>query len=240
MLQLALVVAATHCRANSGDNPTMSTNRDRAAAALFSGVKRGDVNVLDNAIRGHYIEALIWASLEKHNSFRATDSQWMNAGVGWGPWDLQRGRFDRGDRVRVQIKIKADVQLWKSQKDQPHKYTLGWNNKDAPKYFERDFEKAVFGTIEPPPSYRCDLFLLGWHGLGPQETTRRHFDQTVPDDYDFFIALVDELKEARTLRVADAFQRFGTTTGGGPWTFSDLPKALDAAADRFLKVRSTA
>ncbi len=208
-------------------------NQLKAASVLFTGCERDGVNVLDNAIRGHYVEALIWASLEQHNSTRPPGSQWMNAGVGWGPWDLQRGRNDIGSRVRVQIKIKADKQLWKPQKERPHEYSLGWNEKDAPKYFERDFAKDVFGAIEKPPSYRCDLFLLGWHGLRPEETARRRLNQADPNEYDFFIAGANALNNAKTLRVQAAFQKYGKAKEE-PWSFSEIPEALDAAADNFL------
>jgi hypothetical protein len=107
--------------------------RFKAADVLFGGTDREGINTLDNAIRGHYIEALIWSLLKEHNETCSANNQWMNAGVGWGPWDLQRGRHELGNRVRVQVKIKADKQLWIPRHNRPSEYSLGWNEKDPPK-----------------------------------------------------------------------------------------------------------
>lgn len=216
-------------------------HKNVAADILFSGSDRDGINTLDNAIRGHYIEALIWALLKEHNKTRPSDSQWINAGVGWGPWDLQRGRHDAGNRVRIQVKIKADKQLWKPQKIGRPKFSLGWNDKEPPKFFASDFDPSIYGGIEPPPSHRCDLFLLGWHGKRPDQTERRHSNQANPGEYDFLIAAVTDLLPAATsLPVSsDVFERFGKPEGAGQWSYQELPKALDAAADEYLRSRSS-
>ena len=150
-----------------------------------------------------------------------------------------KGRYDAENRVRVQVKIKADRQLWIPQHNRAPEYSLGWNEKEPPKYFSRDFDPNVYGTIDPAPSHRCDLFLLGWHGIRPDQTERTGADQTNPDEYEFFIVAVTNLTPAaKTLRVRDAFERFGKPNGAGPWSFRELPEALDAAADDFLRSTS--
>ncbi len=213
-------------------------HKNIAAEILFGGIVRDGINTLDNAIRGHYIEALIWARLKEHNEKRPSDSQWLNAGVGWGPWDLQRGRYDAANRVRVQVKIKADKQLWIPQHNRPSEYSLGWNDKDPPKYFSRDFDPNIYGPIDPAPSHRCDLFLLGWHGLRPEQKDRHGADQTIPDEYDFLIAPADLLRGEKSLRVSEAFKSFGKPGDTGPWSYRELPAALDAAADAFLQSKA--
>ena len=206
-----------------------------AANVLFDGHDKEGMKILDNAIRGHYIEALVWAQL-RSNAATCGSNGWINAGVGWGPWDLQRGRHDAGTRVRVQVKIKADVQLWVPRVGQPAQYSLGWNENDPPSYFEKDFDPSLFGSIEPPPSCRCDIFLFGWHGIRPGQSERRVKDQSNPNEYDFFIASTSDLAPgAKTLRVNLAYEKFAKPSGAGPWSFQELPEALNLAADKFLQ-----
>jgi hypothetical protein len=76
----------------------------------------GDVlfgaDVLDNTTRGNFIEAVTLDALTRHDRFHNVSKRWHHTGLGWGPWDLQRGAAASNDRVRFQLKAKASKQLW--------------------------------------------------------------------------------------------------------------------------------
>jgi hypothetical protein len=81
--------------------------------------------------------------------------------------------------------------------------------------------------------------LLGWHGIRPGQTLRKGADQTIPDEYDFLIASVSALEPGcKTIRINEAYEKFGKTSGAGPWSYRELPGALDSAADAFLHSNS--
>jgi hypothetical protein len=71
----------------------------------------GDVlfgaDTLDNSMRGVFIEAVVFHALIGRDGAQGLGMRWRHVGLGWGPWDLQRGSSHGGDRVRVQVKAKA-------------------------------------------------------------------------------------------------------------------------------------
>lgn len=173
--------------------------------------------ILDNAARGIFIEALIV------NALKNTDQRWFYAGQGWGPWDLQRGTGESGDRVRFQVKVKATKQLWKCEKEYRAEFNLGLKTREAvPSYFARDFPAKLFGTCEPS-GYRTDYFLFAWHDMGSQSD---------PLTYDFYIVPAHKIeataaglaKKIAVERIRNEYARIG---------FADLPAQLNAAADGF-------
>ena len=63
----------------------------------------------------------------------ALGPDWRFVGLGWHPWDLQRGSGET--RVRIQVKQCALLQLWGATK-QPA-FQFSWSTR-PPSYFERD------------------------------------------------------------------------------------------------------
>jgi len=159
-----------------------------AGDVLFGGA------TLDNAMRGNFIEALVFHELTGADLARAGEARWHHVGLGWGPWDLQRGTGAGKDRVRFQVKVKAAKQIWTPVKERPPVFDLGWKkNKELPSYFERDFPLDKHGVCEAS-GHRCDFFLLAWHGPDPI-TNQPVADeaQSNPHNYRFFIAPVSEM-----------------------------------------------
>lgn len=48
-------------------------------------------DTLDNSARGLFLEAVIMHALTKYDEVKGIGPRWRHAGMGWGPWDLQRG-----------------------------------------------------------------------------------------------------------------------------------------------------
>ena len=104
--------------------------RDVAARVLFGS------KVLNNAIRGHYIEALAFDALQRYDDERGLSPRWHYVGLNWGPWDLQRGAARDNSRVRFQVRAKAFRQLWEPETPSRLEYDLGWKtSKKLPPYF---------------------------------------------------------------------------------------------------------
>jgi hypothetical protein len=83
--------------------------------------------ILNNAHRGDLVEMMVLSAL---------GPEWDYVGLGWTPWDLQRG--SGRNRVRIQVKNSAALQLWgRTQKLTLH---LGWS-KRVPFYFFRHHPK---------------------------------------------------------------------------------------------------
>jgi len=190
--------------------------RHAAADVLFGH------EVLSNSVRGLYIEALVYNSVSRHGKV-----DWHYVGLNWGPWDLQRGSHAEDNRVRFQVKVSAEKQLWERQAP-ARTFSLGWaDTNELPGYFLADFPRDLVGEIELT-GYRCDFFLLAWHGPHPLTGAPvRRDDQSDPNAYDYFIVPASALT-AKSLGVRAVFERFQK-----PIDFSGLPVALNDAADHF-------
>lgn len=101
--------------------------------------------ILNNSHRGDVVEMMVLDAL---------GPDWKFVGLGWHPWDLQRG--SGGTRVRIQVKQCALLQLWGTTK-QPA-FQFSWSSR-PPSYFERDNP----GEAIEDEGYFCELFVHGLH-----------------------------------------------------------------------------
>lgn len=187
-----------------------------AGDVLFGGV------VLDNAARGAFIEALAFDAVTRADEAKGIAKRWHHIGLGWGPWDLQRGTAASGDRVRFQLKSKALKQLWQREKIRLE-YDLGLKNAtEMPGYFARDWDPKLIGVCEPN-GYRTDYFLFSWHEAGSQAD---------PHTYRFFIVSVNAIKPT-TVGPAKKLLLSTLLDSGSGCSFEELPSALNRAADEF-------
>jgi hypothetical protein len=191
-------------------------------------------DTLDNSARGLFLEAVIMHALTQHEAVQGVEPRWRYAGVGWGPWDLQRGTGAAGDRVRFQVKAKAARQLWKPQHERPFEYNLGWRDVEKlPSYFDRDFPKEVYGECETA-GHRCDFFLLVWHGPNLATGEMHKGDQqSNPENYDYFVVPSSELPGAKKVLAKQLFERYE------PIGFPELAARLNVVADRFLETATS-
>ena len=76
-----------------------------------------------------------------------------------------------------------------------------------------------------------------WVGMACSQVKRRGVDQIKPTRMNTISLLQARLifcRDAKSLRVNDAFKGFGKSDGSGPWSYRELPEALDSAAGGFL------
>jgi len=185
-----------------------------AGDILFGG------DVLDNVARGAFIEAVSYDALCRHDATLGLPNRWHHVGMGWGPWDLQRGSAVKEDRVRFQVKCKAKLQLWED-RGTTFSYSLGWKaSKEVPKYFETDFDQELIGQCEPT-GYRTDFFLLALHDRGKQSD---------PNTYKYCVVPTAETDGKKQLAVATLLKRASCE-------FAELPAELNRVADAFLSSR---
>lgn len=121
--------------------------------------------VLNNSHRGDVVEMMVLSAL---------GSGWKHVGLGWHPWDLQRGQGD--NRVRVQVRQTAAVQLWGDTKTRSLNFR--WRPK-APAYFERDNP----GEKIESEGWFCDIFVFGIH----DETDASIVDPADPKQWKFMV-----------------------------------------------------
>ena len=121
--------------------------------------------ILNNAHRGDVVEMIVYAALRP---------EWKFVGLGWHPWDLQRGHG--ADRVRIQVKQCAALQLWG--KTQRPTISFGWK-KQPPSYFERDNP----GEPIEAEGWFCEVFVIGVHEGVDEKTT----DQVDPRQWRFLV-----------------------------------------------------
>ena len=127
--------------------------------------------ILNNAHRGDAVEMMVLAAL---------GPDWKHVGLGWHPWDLQRGQGI--DRVRIQVKQTAALQLWGN----TVRRTLQFDWKaNAPSYFQRDNP----GEAIEPEGWFCDLFVFGLH----EEVDINAADQLDPAQWKFMVIPVCDL-----------------------------------------------
>lgn len=129
--------------------------------------------IINNAHRGDLVEIMVLAAL---------GDGWELVGLGWHPWDLQRGKGP--NRVRIQVKQAAALQLWGETKDMS--VNFGWKDQ-APRYFERDNPDEA---IEKQ-GYFCELIVVGIH----LEKNRDVADQVDPNQWQFCVIPTKELPQ---------------------------------------------
>tara|TARA_B100000686_G_scaffold341999_1_gene420340 strand:+ start:299 stop:868 length:570 start_codon:yes stop_codon:yes gene_type:complete len=143
--------------------------------------------IINNAHRGDVVEMMVLAAL---------GNDWNHVGLGWHPWDLQRGH-DQG-RVRIQVKQTAAVQLWGDTVQRV--LNFGWKPK-LPSYFRRDNP----GEHIEDEGWFCDLFVFGIH----DETDRARIDQADPEQWLFMVIPTTHLKpRTSTMRLSKARMRW--------------------------------
>ena len=98
--------------------PTRKELIASVAKHMYSG------KILNNSHRGDVVEMLVLSAL---------GSDWRFVGLGWHPWDLEKGAG--ASRVRIQVKQCAAMQLWGRTKKMQVQF--GWK-KNAPSYFAKD------------------------------------------------------------------------------------------------------
>ena len=147
--------------------------------------------ILNNAHRGDVVEMIVLSAL---------GADWKLVGLGWHPWDLQRGTGS--ERVRIQVKQTAALQLWGPTKNLSLKF--GWKKK-APEYFSRDNP----GEQIEPEGWFCDVFIFGLH----LERDKDRADQVDPNQWKFLVIPASDLKRGRDSMVLNkALKRWQPVT----------------------------
>ena len=143
--------------------------------------------IINNAHRGDVVEMIVWTAL---------GDDWKHVGLGWHPWDLQRGH-DQG-RVRIQVKQTAAAQLWGDTVQRV--LNFGWKP-NPPSYFRRDNP----GEHIEDEGWFCDLFVFGIH----DETDRARIDQADPEQWSFMVIPTTHLKpRTSSMRLSKARMRW--------------------------------
>lgn len=140
--------------------------------------------ILNNTHRGNVVEAMVLAAL---------GPDWKLVGLGWHPWDLERG--SGSSRIRIQVKQWAALQLWTPKKPGRPKVTLGSKEK-PPGYFSRDNP----GVNIEPEGWFCDLFVIGIH----RESDRDRADQVDPAQWQFLVIPTCDLQPRQNTLDLDA------------------------------------
>ena len=148
------------------ETPSRESVIQLVADCMFSG------RILNNSHRGDVVEMMVLAALQPN---------WKFVGLGWHPWDLQRGAGE--DRERIQVKQSAALQLWGPTK-RPS-ISFGWS-KNSPSYFERDNPGE---TIESE-GWFCELFVVGIH----QGIDIESVDQVDPNQWKFLVIPTTDLE----------------------------------------------
>jgi hypothetical protein len=145
--------------------------------------------IINNVHLGDVVEVMVLAAL---------GGDWKHVGLGWHPWDLQRG--DGQDRVRIQVKQTAALQLWGPTKTRT--LSFGWK-KSKPKNWE-DYNPGVYIEDE---GWFCDLFVFGLH----DETDKDIADQADPRQWAFMVIPTSALEpKTKTMQLSKARQRWTT------------------------------
>ena len=151
---------------NSPSIPSRDTIISMIAKNMYSD------RIINNSHRGDVVEMIVLLAL---------DPDWSLVGLGWHPWDLQRGSGK--ERVRIQVKQSAALQLWGPTKAPA--LTFGWK-KSPPEYFYRDNPNE---EIEKE-GWFCDLFVFGLHQINDPAIA----DQVDPSQWSFFVIPKSDLK----------------------------------------------
>lgn len=174
------------------------------AKYLYSG------RVLNNAHRGDIVEMIVLSAL---------GSEWKMVGLGWHPWDLQRGSGNA--RVRIQVKQCAALQIWGPTKKLVLKF--GWK-KQAPDYFHSDNPGEEFET----EGWFCDVFVFGLH----LEENKEKADQADPTQWSFLVVPANVLQRGQdSMLLSKALKRWR------PVKWHELPGAVELAIEKNLLKR---
>ncbi len=175
-------------------------------------------NILNNTHRGNVVEAMVLAAL---------GPEWKLVGLGWHPWDLERCRGS--NRVRIQVKQCAALQLWTPRKPSKPKLNLGWKAK-LPGYFFRD-NPGEKEKIKESEGWFCDVFVYGLHG----ECDRNRADQVDPSQWNFLVIPTCDLTHGQdSLPLEEAKDRWTPV----PWP--KLSESVDIAIKKWASSSQSA
>jgi len=161
--------------------------------------------VLNNTHRGDVVEAMV---------LEALGPDWNFVGLGWHPWDLQRGSGD--ERVRIQVKQTAALQVWAPTK----KMTLKFNWSESP---PSEFERYNPGEAIESEGWFCDVFVFGLH----RETDTSVADHMDVRQWTFLVIPITDLRNGRLSMVLSK-----ALANWEPVDWTALPEAVDDAIDR--------
>lgn len=157
--------------------------------------------VMNNSHRGDFVEMMVLDTL---------GPDWEHKGLGWNPWDLQRGSGT--DRARIQVRQCAALQLWGKTKRMT--FHFSWNER-APRYFRRDNPNEA---IESQGRF-CELFVVGVHDIEDEDVC----DQTNPLQWKFMIVPSCDLKQGQnSMALSKAIKRWP------PIRLSELKPAVES------------
>ena len=167
--------------------------------------------ILNNAHRGDVVEMIVLAALSP---------EWKFEGLGWHPWDLQRGSGH--SRVRIQVKHSAALQLWG--KTLKPSLSFGWRDK-PPSYFEQDNP----GELIESEGWFCEIFVFGVH----QDSDRRTADQADPSQWSFLVIPTCDLRPRTNSMVLTKALKMWPLI---PW--GELRRAVGVAIDHMASSAS--
>ena len=184
--------------------PTRAEIVEMVAREIYGG------RILNNAHRGDAMEMMVLAAL---------GSDWKHVGLGWHPWDLQRG-FGV-ERVRIQVKQTAALQLWGN----TIRRTLQFDwKKAAPSYFERDNPDELIEA----EGWFCDLFVFGLH----DETDIAVADQLDPTQWKFMVVPICDLTQGtKSMVLSKAVTKWPVVA------WSQLKQTVDNSIERIDEIR---
>ena len=190
----------------------MANDRDLSAAAKTI-PNRTDIvrmvaeqmyseRILNNVHRGEIVEMMVLAAL---------GGEWKHVGLGWHPWDLQRGHGST--RQRIQVKQTAALQLWGKTVERVLRF--GWKP-NPPSYFRRDNP----GEHIEDEGWFCELFVFGIH----DEADEAIADQVDPEQWRFIVVPTTDLKpRTNTMNLSKAKSRWS------PVSWMKLRKTVEDA-----------
>ncbi|TDJ29843.1 MAG: hypothetical protein E2O55_02410 [Gammaproteobacteria bacterium] len=162
-------------------------------------------SILNNSHRGDLVEMLVLSAL---------GPEWKFVGLGWHPWDLQRGTRD--SRVRIQVKHSAALQLWG--KTQRQALSFGWSN-EPPSYFEQYNP----GEVIESEGWFCEVFVFGIH----EQVDANTVDQVDPGQWRFLVIPTCDLRpRTKSMVLTKALETWPPI----PW--NELRRAVDQAVER--------
>lgn len=161
--------------------PTRTDIVEMAARVVYGG------RILNNAHRGDVVEMMVLLALGEG---------WRHVGLGWHPWDLQFGLG--GNRIRIQVKQTAALQLWGT--TVRRNLHFGWKP-NAPSYFRRDNP----GEDIEEEGWFCDLFIIGIH----DEVDPTKADQADPAQWNFVVIPACDLEHGlKSMNLRKATERW--------------------------------
>ncbi len=139
---------------------------------------------------------------------------------GWWPWDLQLGHnhAEFPDRIRIQVKSSARLQLWNQKTDRRSDCIFNLTYRRVPSYFQRDSE----GVACEPVGFMCDLYALCFHGEKDVEIA----NQTDPSQW--VVYLVPTNPELGAITDAEiAYAHANLTTNGRSSAVQRRPSTIE-------------